>query len=346
MSRWVNYQELREGLSFEELLTRYGVEYTVKGEQATAFCPLPAHKSRSARQSRSFSVNLAKGIFQCFGCQAKGNVLEFGVLMEGLDPSDSKQFRQGALKLKAWCSGPPDEERTATPAIAAKETPCEDTVEVIVNAPLEFALKSIDPAHDYLKARGINEKTIAEFGLGFCQRGLMKGRIVIPLHDSAGRHIGYAGRWVDDASVDGETPKYLLPGTREKDGKRYEFHKSEFLFNGHRIAERAPDGADEIVVVEGFFGALRLHQAGLPVVAVMGASCSEMQARLLCRLTRTHGRIFVLPDGDEAGEKYALSVITQVCAERMVRWVRLSHKQAPDTMDEESIQKKLADCGF
>lgn len=347
MATWVNFQDLRDALDFQQLLSDYGVEYVVKAEQATAFCPLPAHKSRSTRQSRSFSVNLSKGIFQCFGCQAKGNVLEFGILMEGLDPADKKQFRQGALLLKKrYLKEETDEEVLKAPAPEIPKEGQDDDIPCVVNAPLEFELKSIDPAHAYLKARGLTAETINLFGLGYCSRGLMKGRVVIPLHDQTGQLIGYAGRLVDDAAIDADTPKYLLPGARIKDGVRHEFHKSEFVFNGHRIAEQQPDGVDSLVVVEGFFGALRLHQAGVPVVALMGASCSEAQARLVLRLTQRYGRIFVMPDGDDAGEKCAQSVVTQVCAERMVRWVRLSHKQEPDAMDEATLQKKLAECGF
>ena len=78
----------------------------------------------------------------------------------------------------------------------------------------------------------------------------------------------------------------------------------------------------------------------------MGARASEAQARLLLHLTREDGRIFVMPDGDEAGEKCALSVVSQVCADRMVRWVRLMYKQEPDNLEEDTIRKRLAMCGF
>mgnify|MGYP002682816700 FL=1 len=86
MSPWVNFKRLRESLDFAQVLRDYDVAVTMKGDQAMGFCPLPDHKGRTDRKSKSFSVNLKKGIFQCFGCQAKGNVLDFVALMEGLDP--------------------------------------------------------------------------------------------------------------------------------------------------------------------------------------------------------------------------------------------------------------------
>jgi DNA primase len=46
----------------------------------THFCPQPNHQGK--KNSPSFPANLEKGIFQCFGCGAKGNVLEFAAMME------------------------------------------------------------------------------------------------------------------------------------------------------------------------------------------------------------------------------------------------------------------------
>jgi DNA primase len=46
------------------------------------------------------------------------------------------------------------------------------------NPPPKFALK-LDPGHSYLKERGLSDETIESFGLGYCSRGLLKGRIAI-----------------------------------------------------------------------------------------------------------------------------------------------------------------------
>lgn len=76
---WVNYQQLKDRLDFQRVLEAYGVEVSYKGDQATAFCPFSEHDDQ---KSKSFSANLTRNIFQCFGCGAKGNVLDFGVRME------------------------------------------------------------------------------------------------------------------------------------------------------------------------------------------------------------------------------------------------------------------------
>jgi hypothetical protein len=67
---------------------------------------------------------------------------------------------------------------------------------------------------------------------------MMKDRIATPLHNAQGRLIGYAGRLVDDEAICDNTPKYLFPGSRERDGKQYEFHKSLVVYNLYRLASR------------------------------------------------------------------------------------------------------------
>ena len=86
MSNWIDFKALRQSLSFESVLKHYGVEVKRKGDQHHGFCPLPNHNGQ--KKSQSFSVNLRRGIFQCFGFGAKGNVLDFYALMEGVDPEN------------------------------------------------------------------------------------------------------------------------------------------------------------------------------------------------------------------------------------------------------------------
>src|ERR1043166_7526323 len=98
MPSWIDFKELRSKLSFENVLVHYGVEVKRRGEQHLGFCPLPGHTGN--RKSPSFSANLERGIFHCFGCQAKGNVLDFAVLMDGGSKEDPADVRRTALALQ------------------------------------------------------------------------------------------------------------------------------------------------------------------------------------------------------------------------------------------------------
>jgi DNA primase len=203
---------------------------------------------------------------------------------------------------------------------------------VVVNAPLDFTLKGLDAAHPYLKERGFTPDTVATFGLGYCSRGVMQGRIVIPLHDPSGRLIGYAGRVIDDATITEQNPRYLFPAPREREGKRHEFHKSEFLYRGFEVEPPV----SELVIVEGFASVWWLRQCGVrDVVALMGASCSDVQAKLIVDLLAPDGTAWVMPDAGEAGERCAVSVLTRVAPHRRCRWAKLASGQPTDLSPDE-----------
>ena len=95
---WIDFKTLRARLDFAQVMEHYGVEVKRKGDQHMGYCPLPNHNGK--RNSPSFSANLEKGIFQCFGCGAKGNVLDFAALMEKTEPKDGATLHEVALKLR------------------------------------------------------------------------------------------------------------------------------------------------------------------------------------------------------------------------------------------------------
>jgi DNA primase len=327
MPSWVNFKELRAKLNFEQVLQHYNVEIKRKGDQHHGYCPLPKHSG--VRNSASFSANLSKGIFQCFGCGARGNLLEFAGLMEGINLEDGVAFREVALKLQnRFC---PVNGTSATPP-ASRQAPVAQTTDNptsqirMVNPPLDFELKDLDPHHPYLLGRGFNLATIGHFHLGFCPKGLLKERLVIPLHDQAGRLIAYAGRLVDDKLVSEQNPRYRFPSKREHNGKTFEFRKTHFLYNGFRLEVPVHD----LVIVEGFTAVWWLFQHDIrTVVALMGSDMSERQAQIVLDLVPANGTLWVMPDGDEAGERCAQSVFSTLGPHRFVRWAKLPHKRQP-----------------
>ena len=332
MKAWVNFKELRSRLSFEKVLERYGVEVKRKGKQHHGYCPLPGHVGK--RNSPSFSANLERGIFQCFGCGAKGNILDFVALMEKADPKDGEALRQIALELQKRFFGV----EPAAPKEKKPEPKRKTELFALVNAPLDFELKGLDPEHPYLFGRGFTAETIEHFGLGFCSRGMLKDRIAIPLHDAEGKLVGYAGRVVDDRAITEDNPRYRFPGARERDGKFFEFRKTLFLYNGFRL--RNP--LDDLVLVESFTSVWWLTQNQIPhVVGAMGADCSDEQAVLISKLVKPEGRVWIISDGDAAGERLALSVLSKVSLHRFVRWVKCEHGKQPTDLSVEQLKSRL-----
>lgn len=334
MSTWVDFKKLRETLDMEAVLRHFGVRFDRRGDQFTAFCPLPGHQA--AKKKETFSANLAKGVFQCFKCGAKGNTLDLAVYFLGLNPANMQDLRTGAMEIAKVFNI--DMERAPLPERKPNVRPALDPVDDkrvrLVNAPLEFELKDLDTEHEFFTRRGISKETVEFFGLGVCSRGLMKGRAVIPLHNHRGQLIGYAGRLVDDAEISKEKPKYIFPGPRESEGKVHEFQKSRFLYNGFRIKN-----PEKLWIVEGFSSVWHMHQMGIKdVVAVMGASLSEEQAKLILETTTNQTHVLVLPDGDTAGQRCAATVWKHLAEHRLTRWFKLATGEQPTILDIEDLQ--------
>lgn len=367
MAAFFDFKALREVLDFRAILQHYEVELFEKSNnQALAFCPLPNHASKDGKpRSPSFSANLERKIWQCFSCGASGNALEFATYMEGFDPKNGADLRKVALQMdglfnggklggkpsvgvykpRATLSFPAgvqslqggDTTTHETPVVkpsvmSASSTSNTANLPVVINPPLTFELKELDVAHGYLPSRGFTPETIAHFGLGYCSRGLMKGRVVVPLKDSAGVLIGYAGRVVDDEAINAECPRYLLPSSRDLKGERLEFHKSLFLYGGYAIEKLVND----LIVVEGFTALWWLWQHGYQnVVALMGSACSNEQAALIISHTKPKGRIWYFGDGDAAGIKCAKDTLVLLAPARSVRLVLLEGKQPTDFSESE-----------
>lgn len=309
-----DFAKIKEEVGFEEVLKHYGLLDGLKrkGEQLTGACPLHKGDGKSC-----FSVNLARGrnCFNCFSCRAHGNVLDFVAVKEEVI------LKEAGLLLSEWFNVPLVEgriKRTGTQSKAEQtqnppsprlrrgelvrekeetEKPAEP-----VNPPLTFELKNLNPDHPYLKERGLTPETIHRFGLGFCKKGLMAGRVVIPIHNEKGGLIAYAGRAIDEqGEKDG---RYKLPSR---------FQKSFVLFNLHRAKEHVKEKG--LVLVEGYFSVFRLFQAGFPqAVALMGSTLSAIQEELIISTVGHGGKIVLLMDNDEAGRNCQKDVL-----ERLVR---------------------------
>lgn len=381
--QYIDFAYVKENASFARVIAGYNLKLLGMGPQRSLLCPF--HRERKA----SCKIDLERNIWHCFGCEAKGNILEFVARLEG----DEDDLRAAALKIAELCgiataaprehagaSSPAREHRgkgareqdkkggarraRVTKAWGAEEKPetkanmkvrsveraapggagwvttaaggrrgdltnrhghgdadASDGAAMPVNPPLTFELK-LDPTHPYLAERGLSPTIIATFGLGYCSRGSMAGRICIPIHNECGELVAYAGRWPGEDVPDGQE-RYKLPP---------KFQKSAVLFNLHRV-----DPGGHVVLVEGYWSAIRLHALGLPVAALMGWSVAAEQAALL----RDRGTRFVtlLLDGDDAGRRGRERVFPDLASSFFVRAPLLPDGQKPDTLAERALRE-------
>lgn len=306
----------------EEVLTRYKLLESFKRARDSLTGPCPIHRGSNPNQ---FRVSLSKNCWNCFSeCKCGGNVLDFVAKMEGVDVTEAANRMVGWFNLdlaKLNAGAPPSK---AARAAASPNPPTRPghgrkppdkappaAAETGVNKPLAFRLE-LDSQHPYLAERKLSPKTVFEFGMGGCVKGVMAQRIAIPIHNVEGKLVGYAGRWPGEPP--GDRPKYRLPD---------KFKKSVEIY---RLAEAAKEPASQPwVIVEGFFDAAKFWQLGIrKCVALMGSSLSERQEALLTQHLTPTSQVVVVFDEDDSGRQGRDDIVRRLASRAFVRVVAFS----------------------
>jgi DNA primase len=299
---FVDFKAVKAAITMEQVLEHYGILEKFKRGTDSLNGPCPIHKGSNPTQ---FRVSLSKNIWNCFSeCKHGGNVLDFIAEMENVS------IHAAALKAIEWFNLDPEAmaasngkdessetrapapapKAAATPASSPKPAPASAPEISAPNTPLKFRLDKLERQHPYLlEQRGLTPETIVDFGIGFCSKGMMADRIAIPIHNVKGEVVAYAGRFPGEPAED--TPKYKLPPG---------FRKSQELYNLDRAVKQPAE--QPLVIVEGFFDAMKLHQHGCyKVVALMGSTLSAAQEELIRQHTSSRSRVIVMLDENEAG---------------------------------------------
>jgi DNA primase len=318
-------EAIRERVDIVEVVSEV-VALRRKGSSHMGLCPFHQEKSPS------FSVVQSKGIYHCFGCGEGGDAFSF------LQKTRGCSFFE-AVKELGERVGVPVEERELSPEERRRLRVRTSLLDVLVEAQGWFHSRLVAhpegrPALDYLHQRGITDETISRWMLGFAparwdglishlhsrgidanqavsaglarRRGKSRGaydlfrdRVIVPIHDGRGRVVAFGGRIMPGAPAgpDGTSPpKYVNSPETEV------YKKSRTLFGLHR-ARTAVQRNARLLVVEGYFDVISLHQAGFAeAVATCGTSLTPDHARTIRPLTRT---VIALFDGDEAGMRAA-----------------------------------------
>lgn len=305
---FVDFKAIKSALTMEQVLQHYSLLETFKRHGDSLSGPCPIHQGTNRTQ---FRVSVSKNIWNCFSeCKHGGNVLDFIARMENVS------IHTAALKAVEWFDlptmGADDEatprsaDRSAVPQgrFRPSSTPAEPSTP---NPPLKFQLEKLDQNHPYLTERELTPETVQRFGLGFCGKGMMAGHIAIPIRNAEGQLVAYAGRWPGEPPEG--TPKYKLPPG---------FRKSLELFNLDRARQEQPE--TPLVIVEGFFGAMKLWQLGVRrVIALMGSTLSTAQADLIRQHMDSRSRVLVILDEDEAGRAGRADIVQRLAPSLFVK---------------------------
>ncbi|WP_428768183.1 DNA primase [Treponema sp. HNW] len=292
-----------------------------RGDEWWGCCPFHNEKTPS------FHVNAERKMYHCFGCGAGGGLINFYMETEKVSYSDAVRF------LAKKCGAELIYEGSFN---AKNEKPEENKKERFidlygrVSGTYGFFLTSSDmgkKALDYLKARGVTDSSIEEFGLGFSpadrrwlkhflrsknysdafleESGLFSkkypdisffsNRLMFPIWDRRGRVIAFGARLLE-----GEGPKYI------NSGDSVQYKKGETLYAFH-LAKQKIRSEKAVILCEGYMDVIAYHQAGLKqAVAPLGTALTKEQIHMLSSFADTFYLSF---DSDTAGQNATYKAI-------------------------------------
>jgi len=307
--------EIKQRVDIVEITSAYVPSLKKAGRNFKALCPF--HPERVP----SFYVFPERQSWHCFGaCGTGGDIFSFVMRKEGVDFGE-------ALRILAQKAGV-----TLTPKQGDESQRETEKLKEINEAAAEYyhylLLHSSagEWTRSYLAQRGVSDKTIEDFQLGFSldswealreqltKRGYQedemvaagllvekeqggtydrfRNRLMFSIRDITGRVLGFGARVLDDS-----LPKYL------NSPQTLIFDKSGALYGIDR-AKSAIRKQNLVVVVEGYMDVIVAHQHGFNnVVASLGTAITEKQVGIIKKLTKS---LTLALDADAAGEMATL----------------------------------------
>lgn len=343
----VETEQIKERINIADVVGEY-VQLKPAGQSMKGLCPFHMEKTPS------FIVTPKRGSWHCFGCGEGGDVFSFVEKVEGID-------FPAALKLLAARAGvelqqrSPQAETRRQRLFDILSTSAQFYHEILMNQ------KAGSKAKQYLLDRGVTEKTMREFMIGYAPHtwdtlsswltrkkytqeemiavGLVgtrdggktfdrfRGRIMFPVHDLQGRVVAFGGRIVPWHETGNEGKYVNSPETAL-------YEKRRTVFNLSR-AKKHIRGSQPCIVVEGYMDVVMLVQSGIEhVVATSGTALTSDHVDLLKRFTNTLHFAF---DGDGAGFKATIAATQGALASGMnVRTIVLPEGKDPADIAKEN----------
>lgn len=334
-------EQVREAADIVSIIGEY---VSLKRTGADFRGPCPFHQGTR----RNFSVSPARRMYHCFVCNESGDVFSFLSKRLGVDWPEAVRMvgEKTGIEVRETQSrreGPdprePFWEINATAVGYFRQSLWDEPVgasareyliqrevsrEVAEEFELGFAPREIGLMRTYMNKLGFDDARLLEAGLLVRAdqesepRPRFRNRLMFPILDVAGRHVGFGGRLIGPGDV-----KYLNSSDSPV------FSKGKLLYGLNR-SRNGIRRADRALIVEGYFDAMRLMSSGLQeVVAPMGTALTEVQVALLRKYTRN---VFLLYDSDTPGLKATFRAGDELLRQGFsVRVVTLPAGEDPDS---------------
>ena len=258
----------------------------------------------------SFYVSPDKGVYYCFSSHQGGDIFTFIQKMEGVDFI-------GAIKIIAQKTGIDFNKFEYKKKESDKSN--QTLSKILESALFLYRSQTNKEILNYLKNRGINQKIIDEWEIGFApnffdfcvkklnytkemlsKAGLVslkenkaydrfRNRILFPLRDSNEKIVGFAGRIYVESK---NQPKYINSPETEL------YHKSTFLY-GLFKAKNHIRKYDFSILTEGYLDTIMSHTTKFKnTVASSGTGVTKEHLQILKKISN---KIIIAFDGDASG---------------------------------------------
>jgi len=318
------------------------VKLSRRGKEFIGLSPFTSEKTPS------FTVSDEKGFYHCFSSGEHGNVFDFLMKTQSFKFGEAVRILASQAGMQPYKFSNSDREKEKR----------YETYKNILNDYCDHHHKLIfeknSSAMSYLNKRGINQKIISDFRIGFVpenseyyydiaknfsekeilQTGLFYknernqrfvnrfySRIIFPIKNIVGDVIGFGGRIIKEKKI----AKYINSPETEF------YKKGRHLFNLERVKSYSNNNK-EVIIVEGYMDVLSLYSYGVKnVISNSGIALTENQINLIWKFF--HHPIICL-DGDVSGKKAALRIaenlISNIKDDNKISFITIENGMDPD----------------
>jgi len=302
------------------------------GRRWVGLCPFHAEKTPS------FSVNGDMGLYYCFGCGAKGDVITFVRELEHLEFAEAVErlASKAGIQLRYDDASAGRDRQRRDRLVEAMERAVSWYHARLLTSP------DAGSARTYLRSRGYDGEVVRAFRLGWApdawdalaralalpdevleQTGLgmrnrrgrqqdrFRGRVMFPIFDASGRPVAFGGRILPPELRRASPEAGDTPGPKYVNSAETPIYSKSRTLYGLNWAKGAIVETGEAIVCEGYTDVIGFSRVGLGrAVATCGTALADDHFRTLKNFAR---RVVLAYDADTAG---------QAAAERFYEWER------------------------